>query len=74
MKYLVIWFVVNSWIIPCPPQTLPEWTDLYGQKFSNHFTTSIACVDTEVKRIEKEFESYESASEFMVTAQTECQS
>ena len=70
MKWLVIWVVVNMWIVPCPIP--PATEDEYGRSTMSNTELSVACWDTEAIKMQKEFESYGSAYKWMVNAQVDC--
>ena len=71
MKWIVVWIVVNSWIIPCDHGPT-EWVNEYGQKYYSNTYTLETCWDSEGKSMEKEFDSYAEAYSFMVQVNTEC--
>jgi len=73
MKWIVIWFVLNSWIVPCEPQEPIKFVDKYGRESYSLIQTDMLCYDSETKEMTKEFKSYGEAYRFMVNAQVECQ-
>ncbi|MHC4752416.1 MAG: hypothetical protein ACYTFW_21395, partial [Planctomycetota bacterium] len=67
---VVVWFVLNSWVVPCPDPA--DTVDEFGREFQTLVTTTQACWDSESKRMSKEFDSRINAELFMARAKREC--
>ena len=70
MKWVVIWFVLNSWMVPCEP--MGPQIDEYGRKTEPMFITAQACFEEERTRMTKEFESFDAAYKFLSYARADC--
>ena len=70
IKYIVVWIVLNSFLVPCDFE--PLGPDEYGRESSVYVVPAIACYGSTETKMEKWFNSFEEAHEFMVRAQKDC--
>ena len=72
VKYLVIWTVINSWIVPCDHG--PDvWYDEYGRRHESQAVTLELCWDSEEIQKEREFDTLEEAQEFIEEGKKSCE-
>ena len=64
VKYIVLWAVVNSWIVPCDFGPITSY-DEYGQRHDRNSMTLQVCYDSETVQMEKKFVLYEEAVIFI---------
>jgi hypothetical protein len=72
IKYLVIWTVINSWMVPCDHGPM-SGIDEYGRRWESYVTTLEVCYDSEQHQEQREFDSYEEALAFKEKGEKSCE-
>ena len=70
MKWMVLWTVVNTFMVACPKPP-PPVSD-YGIEYQSNASTLEMCFDYTEKQLRKEFASFQEASEFVRKGTNEC--
>ena len=72
MNWLVTWMVISWSLAACPPP--PPVYDVYRGEIQSslYFVPAIACYDTEEKPMQKYFDTYDEALEFVNKGKEQC--
>ena len=70
MNWLVTWMVITWSLVACPPP--PPVYDVYRGEVQQMNLNLVACYDTEEKPMQKYFDTYEDALEFVNKGKGQC--
>ena len=70
MNWLATWMVITWSLVACPPP--PPVYDVYRGEVQQMNLNLVACYDTEEKSMQKYFDTYEDALEFVNKGKNQC--